>query len=176
MAVTSLNITQDNIIEGSKVMPVHSPLVFIVNAIYTDDPPSNILVDVIKDGNTLATYNAIYLDDIAIGERRFVFKANRVIIGEMLDFDDVYQVNNSVINLENIIEPFRLEFRDLDGLATIQGVDCDFIHGAAQFGEQPNLVDISNNEDEVIYCPAGFYCYTYFYHNNEDDIITITTT
>lgn len=175
MPVTSLNITQDNIIEGSKVMPIHSPLVFICNAIYTDDPPSNILVDVKKGGEVLATYNAIYLDDIAVGERRFVFKANRVVVGEMLPFDDTFQVNNSVVDLDNIIEPFQITFRDLDGAATEVTVDCDFTHGAAQFGEEPNLVDIANNEDEVIYCPSGFYCYAYFYNDDENNNITVTT-
>ncbi len=175
MPVTSLNITQDNIIEGSKVMPVHSPLVFICNAIYTDDPPSNILVDIIKEGTTLATYNAIYLDDIAIGERRFVFKANRVVTGEMLPFDDTFQVLNSVVNLDNIIEPFQITFRDLEGVATEVTVDCDFIHGASQFGQEPNFVDISNNEDEVIYCPSGQLAYVYFYNDDENNVITVTT-
>ena len=173
MAVLSIAITQDNIYNDSRVMPVHSPLVFLVDATHNGVPPTSLYVDILQDDVLKQTYKLIYLSDLSNEVRRFAFVADGVVRPLLKPYTETYQLNGSVLKLDNIIENFALRFRSDDGVASSDSVYCDFTHGTAQFSELPNLVDIRNNEDEVIFCPKDFYCYVYFYNDDKNKVITV---
>jgi len=174
MAITTITITQNNKVGDSAVMPIHSPLAFIANVEYTGGAPDFIYVDILQGGLIVGTFKPIYHGDVDGNNRQFVFIANDVARGLMDDFEDVQQLNGSVIKLNNIIELFTIRFRDPDGVASNVELAVEFTHGAAQFGSTPNFDGIYNNDSEVIYCPKGSFCYVYFYNNDSTKVITVT--
>lgn len=173
MAIDSVTITQDNIVNGSNLLPVHSPLTFIADVAYTGDVPDILYVDVIKDEEVIETFRAIPYKDPLSTVRQFVFVANDVMKGLMGVFDDELQLTETLIYVNNITRGFTLKFYDPDNIETSDSVTVDFIHAATQFGEYPNLTDVFNNEFNTYLCPENSFCYVYFYNDDESNEITI---
>ena len=173
MAITSVDISQDNIINGSNLMPVHSPLTFLVDVTYTGVDPTILFVDVIHESEVLETYKCIPFNDPLANVRTFAFIANDVMKGLMGEFDDFAHLTETLEYVEGRTKLFTLNFYDPDNIATNDSVVIDLVHGAAQFGDNPNFDSIFNNDDQVVYGPDGSWCYVYFYNDDINNVLTI---
>lgn len=173
MAINSITISQDNKVGASNLMPIHSTLVFLVDVEFTGSYPLKLFVDFIVDGNILDTFKAIPYKDILANTRQFAFVANDVVKGLMNDFSDTYQLNETIVHIQDITKTATLKFRDPDNELTFATIDVTFIHGAAQFGDNPNLDAIYNNDDSIYYGPDGGFVYMYFYNDDVNNILTI---
>lgn len=175
MAIVSISISQSNVVEGSNLLPIHSPLVFLADVSYTGINPYVLYVDVIYNGEVLDTFKAIPYNDPFNGVRTFAFVANSVIKGLMGSFDDFLQLNNTLSYVENITKLVTIQFRDPANELTTAFIEVDLIHGAAQFGDYPNFADVYNNENKIYYGAKGSFVYAYFYNNDTDNIITVNS-
>ena len=173
MAITSINISQDNKVGDSNLCPIHSPLVFLADATYDSQEPSELYVDIISDGDVLETYKCIPFADLLANLRQFAFVANDVIKGLMSKFDDTAQLNDTLQYVEGITKLVTFKFYDPENETVFDEVVIDLVHGAAQFGENPNFVDIYNNEDQIYYSPDGQIVYVYFYNEDVSNVLTI---
>jgi hypothetical protein len=173
MAINSITISQDNKVNGSDLLPVHSTLVFLADVNYTGEYPLSILVDIIEDGDILETFRASVNTDLLANLRQFYFVANDVIKGLMGSFDDFAQLNDTLAYVNDITKTVTLKFRDPDNELTFDETTVTFVHGAAQFGENPNLDTIYNNEPSLYYGVEGGFVYVYFYNENESNALTI---
>lgn len=175
MAITAINISQDNIVNGSFLCPVHSPLIFLADVTYTDQEPSILYVDVIDTSNdeVIETYKCIPFSDPLANLRQFAFVANDVIKGLMGLFDDFAQLNNSFQYADGATKLVKFKFYHSDDELIFDEVTIDLVHGAAQFGENPNFVDVFNNEDQIYYAPEGQFVYIYFYNDDVANALTI---
>ena len=173
MAITDITISQDNIVNGSNLMPVHSTLVFLVDVTYTGVDPTSLLVDVIYDSEVLETYKCVPFNDPLANVRTFAFIANDVMKGLMGKFDDFAQLNETLEYVEGRTKLFTLNFYDPDNIATNDSVVIDLVHGAAQFGDDPNFDEIYNGADQLVYGPDGKWCYIYFYNEDVNNVLTV---
>lgn len=173
MAITDITISQDNIVNGSNLMPVHSTLVFLVDVTYTGVDPTNILVDIIHDSEVLETYKCIPFKDPLSNIRTFAFVANDVMKGLMGEFDDFAQLDETLEYVEGRTKLFTLKFYDPDDELVNDSVIIDLVHGAAQFGDDPNFDEIYNGADQIVYAPDGKWCYIYFYNEDINNVLTV---
>ncbi len=160
--ITTLTIFQDNIEGESNLMPVHSPLVFLVDADFTGEVPDYIYCHIYHAGILLNTFKCIPYKLVSSGKYRFMFIADSILRGYMDDYADFYQEEGAA-DVENITKAFLLTFEDPDGDADPKNVKVIAMHATSQFGEAPNKENIYNNEDEII-CgakgqPVYLYCY-----------------
>lgn len=172
MAISNINISQNNVYNGSNLLPIHSDLTFLVDATYSGDVPNVILVDIIHDSEVLSTYRLIPYRDSLSTVRTFAFKAG-VIKGLMNDFNDEYQLNETLVYINDMTKVFTLKFYDPDDSEINTQFDYAFVHGANQFGQNPNKDDVFNNEHDTYLCPTDSFCYVYFYNDNESNVITV---
>jgi hypothetical protein len=173
MAITGVTINQNNFVGSSDLLPVHSTLVFLVDVNYSGAVPDVLLVDISDDSGVLATYRAIPYKDPLSTQRQFAFVANDVIKGLMGEFDDELQLNETLVYVEDITKTLDLKFYDPDNETTNDQVTATFIHGAAQFGENPNFDAIYNNETDTYLVPSGSFAYVYSYNESEGNTLTI---
>ena len=173
MAISSISIAQDNKVNGSDLLPVHSTLVFLADATFTGAYPLKLLVDVIFEGDVIDTFKAIPYRDLLANIRQFAFVANDVIKGLMGPFDDELQLNESLVYVNDITKTCTLKFYDPDNDLIFSETTVTFMHGAAQFGENPNLDTIFNNADGCYYGPEGGFVYVYFYNDDVNNVLTI---
>ncbi len=185
MAITNINITQDNKTDGSDLLPVHSPLSFIAEVTHTGDFPDILMCQVRDETRTspgISSFQCVFLDDVDATTRRFVFYADEVVRSIMLyqpsttgygkiDFEDFYHAQDITVEVGNITKELRLLFYDPNGSETAQE-DQVFVHGAKQFGEAPNLKEVFDNSYDYYLCPTTGWCYVYFY--NDDPTATIS--
>jgi hypothetical protein len=167
--ITTLTIFQDNIEGESNLMPVHSPLVFLVDADYTGTVPDYIYCKVYQAGNLLNTFKCIPYQLVSTGKYRFMFIADSILRGYMESYEDFYQDEDIADVAENITKKFTLSFEDPEKNASSKSVDIVAIHAVSQFGEAPNKEDIYNNKDETIYCSKDQPVYLYVYDSNESE-------
>lgn len=173
MAITSVTISQNNFIGSSDLLPVHSTLVFIADVAYSGAVPDVLYVDISDVGGVLETYRAIPYKDPLSTLRQFAFIANDVIKGLMGGFDDELQLNESLVYIEDITKTLILKFYDPDDEDTNDTLIATFIHGAAQFGENPNFDSIYDNDSDTYLVPSGSFAYLYFYNEAEANVLTI---
>lgn len=172
MAITSITISQDNIFIGSNLLPIHSPLVFIVTVIYTTTAPDILKVGIYDDTSTLLdTFKCIPYEDTNSTTRKFIFIANEVIKGLMNGFDDELINLNQLTYIENITKVLRLRFYDPDVPATYDEETFTFIHGSKQFSERPNLDTIFANTPDVYYALKNSFVYVYFFNSNAANVL-----
>lgn len=172
--ITGISVYQDNKIGNSDLLPVHSPLVFLVDASYSGSAP-NELYAVLKDENglELATFNCIPYRDVLATVRRFAFVANDLIRGYMDGFDDEVTTAFSISHVSSITKVFIIEFKDPNGDAASDTVQFTAIHGANQFGSNPNKESIYNNEPNTYIGVINKPVYVYIYNNNINNIISL---
>lgn len=167
MAITDITISQDNVVNGSNLEPVHSTLVFIADVTYTGGIPEVIHVEIRDDADTLLeTYKAIPYKDPLSTVRQFVFVADGPVKSIMESFDDFFQLNESLIFVDDITKMLKVRFLDPDTPATFDEVTIDFVHGAAQFGENPNLDTQFNNANDTYFAAVDGIVYVYFYNDD----------
>ncbi len=173
MAIDSITITQDNIVNGSNLVPVHSTLVFLAEVSYTGATPDLVYVDVIVDGEVEETFKAIPYSDPLGTIRTFAFVANDVVKSLIGVLDDFGQLLENLTFVEEITKLVTIKFYDPETPATSDSVEVDLIHGAGQFGENPNFEEIYNNDPSTYYGGDGQFMYVYFYNDDVANILTI---
>ena len=174
MAITSITIEQDNKVGSSDLLPVHSPLVFIVNVAYQGISPTVIYTDVEVDGLVVETFKMIPYKDPLETLRQFCFVANDVIKGLMDAFDDTFQPMESLVHVPEITKRCKLTFYEPDKKSTMFAeTTVTFAHGAVQFGEAPNLRDVYRSETNTYLGAVGQIVYVYFYNEDEANELTI---
>lgn len=174
MAITNINIAQDNVVNGSNLEPVHSTLTFIADVTYTGGTPEVIHVEIRDDTDTLLeTYKAIPYKDPLPTIRQFVFVADGPVKSIMESFDDFFQLNESLIFVEDITKILKIRFVDPDTPATFDEVTIDFVHGAAQFGESPNLDTQFNNANDIYFAAENGIVYVYFYNDDPANDVAV---
>lgn len=181
MAVTAINIYQDNTVGDSNLIPIHSPAIFLVDVSFTGTAPTQILVDIIDENATiLDTASLIVFGDRSAILRTFAFIASgdgnssgSIIRSLMGSFDDVLQLSDVLEYVEDITLNLTLKFYDPDDHAVYDEVNVTFIHGVAQFGNYPNLSEIFTNQDNVYYASENGYVYLYFYNSDITNDLSI---
>ena len=167
MAITAITISQDNIVNGSNLMPVQSSLTFIADVDYTGLTPDSINVEILDESDVvLETYSAIPYRDVTATQRQFVFKAEGALKALIDDFDDFFQLNETLEFVENITRQFKIKFIDPDVPATNDEVLIDGAQAVRQFGDYPNLEDQFNNDTDTYYAPKDSWVYVYFYNDD----------
>ena len=172
--ITGISVYQDNKIGNSDLLPVHSPLVFLIDVSYSGAAPND-LYAILKDENDLelATFNCIPYRDVLATVRRFAFVANDLIRGYMDGFDDEVTTAFSIAYVNGITKIFKVEFKDPDEAVASQTIQFTAIHGANQFGENPNKDEIYNNEAKTYIGVTNKPVYIYFYNNDVNNVITL---
>jgi hypothetical protein len=172
MAITAINITQDNKSGNVDLLSIHNPLVFLVDVDYTAEVPDTLYVDLLDElGVLIATFAAIPYSDSASGSTRtFAFLASDILRSYMTSFDDFESPENTLEFVPNITRQFSLKFYIGAVEDSVSFVAC---HAARQYGESPAMEDIYNNINETYYTGAGRPVYVYFYNNNPANILTI---
>jgi hypothetical protein len=174
MPISNITISQDNKVNGSNLEPIHSTLVFIAEVTYSGSVPDVLHVEIRDDADLLLeTYKAIPYRDPTITTRLFVFIANDPVKSIMEGFDDFFQLTETFLFVENITKILKIRFVDPDNAATFEEVEIDFVHGAAQFGENPNLDEQFNNESQIYFAPIGGIVYVYFYNDDPANDVAI---
>lgn len=172
--ISSLTINQDNKVGDSDLMPIHSPLIFLVDATYSGAAPDYIYCD-IKDETdaTLIQTKCIPYEDVNATTRRFMLIAQGILQGYMNGFDDFDQSENSLVHVENITKQFKLVFNDPDENADDVELEIVAAHGVRQFGDNPNMHEQYNNDNEKYYAAKGQNIYIYFYNNDETNELSL---
>lgn len=172
--ITGISVYQDNKIGNSDLLPVHSPLVFLIDVSYSGAAPND-LYAILKDENDveLATFNCIPYRDVLSTVRRFAFVANDLIRGYMDGFDDEVTTAFSIAYVNGITKIFKVEFKDPAEAVVSQTIQFTAIHGANQFGDNPNKESIYNNEANTYIGVTNRPVYVYIYNNDENNIITL---
>lgn len=170
MAITSITVIQDNKVDSKPLLSIHNPLVFIVEANYTSTAPDLLYV---SESVNSGVYSCIPYSDPQAGKRQFMFIADEIIRGLMGEFDDTVQADSSNELRANKTLDVTLTFYDPTTPATNCTIDFIAIHGTRQFGENPCLEEIYDNEDENYVGVVGSPCYCYFFNDNASNVITV---
>ena len=174
MAITDISITQDNIVNGSNLLPIHSVLSFIADVTYTGTTPDVIHVEIYDDTSTLLdTWKAIPYRDLTTAIRQFAFIANDPIKGVMEGFDDDFQLDGTFEYVEDITKVITIRFVDPDASTMYDEVEVNIIHGASQFGSNPNFDEIFNNDEDDYYAAEDNIVYVYFYNDAADNVVSV---
>jgi hypothetical protein len=170
MAITAIDIFQTNIIGSVNAMAVHSPLVFLADATYSNAAPDYIYFEILIAGESKLTGRCIYVKDISSTQRRFKFDAAEILRGYMPSFDDFVQSGGSQVLATNISKEITVNFKsDLEG--TVQTpivIDC--IHSARQIGQTACLTDVVLNASEIFIGGENLPVYVYFYNTQGGEV------
>jgi len=95
MAITNITINQDNTVGDSNLIPIHSPVIFLIDVTFNTITPEAIYCNIIDTNNTvLANYRCIPFRDKSATVRQFMFIANDPIKALMEGFDDTLQLSD----------------------------------------------------------------------------------
>lgn len=170
MAVSSIDMVQDNITGESNLMCVHNPLVFVFNATYSGTAPTLIYCQIYdEDSVLLGTYKCIPYAEVSGLIRQFIFNADSILRGLMEDFDDFYQASGTMVYVEGMTKVFTLRFISL--YETYTDVSIVALHGARQYGDDPNAEAIFNNEAKTYIGAEGKPVYMYIYNDDVTNVI-----
>lgn len=164
MAITAIELAQDNLVGSVNAMAVHSPLVFLVDVEYNSIAPDYIYAELLLAGQSLIIARCIYVTDISATVRRFKFTADEIIRSYMPEFDDFVQSGGSVVEATNISRSFDLVFKSDLGGTIQQSINIDAVHCARQIGQNQNLSDITANSTDVYIGAPNKPVYVYFYN------------
>ena len=171
MAITSINITQDNFIGDSNLLAVHSPIIFIITANFTGSAPEILYCKVLDNlDDELGVFKCIPYLDVLATSRQFLFIADGILKGFMEPFDDFVQTSGSVEYCPGFTKEFTLRFYG-DPSYIITELPIVAIHASRQFGESVNTEDIFNNEARTYIFLENKQGYVYFYNSDEANVI-----
>lgn len=176
MAITSITAIQNNI-DLVGLISVHNPLAIIIEVEYTTTVPDLLYVAETTYSNKI--YSCIPYSDPLPGKRQFIFYCDEIIRGLMENFDDAVQADST--NVAQLNMTIDIEFKFYDPLAVTleEGVNELFIytnycHATRQFGENPSLNELYNNDAESYIGIVGFPCYVYYYCIDTSSTLTVT--
>lgn len=169
MSVTNITVYQDNIDGDCNLLAIHNPLIFLIDVEYSGAAPQ-ILCDmyydhVIPDDNPNDTFTLAFDTDISATQRRYRLTADELLRAHMDTFEDTVQAYETVEIVQNIQKKFTLRLYDSDETEE-QIVYIVAFHASRQFGENPALTDIYNNEDTIYIAGYNFPVYIYFYNDD----------
>lgn len=174
MAITNISIHEDNKVGDSDLLAVQSPLAFLVDVTYTGAIPDVLYCDVYdEDSVLLSTFKCIPYQDLLETERRFIFIADSILRGYMDVFDDFVQTVGSFVYVDGITKIFELKFRDPDEGVPDESIIFTAIHASKEFGENPNLSEIFNNESQSYLAPKDGVVYVYFYNDDTSNQVSV---
>ena len=175
MAITNVNIVQDNITGGVDLLNVASPLVFLVDATYTIAPPDNLYAKIYdKDSVMKGTFRCMPWRDTSSTNRRFSFEASEILRQFLLPLDDRTQSGNTLELVSGMTMHFKIVFSNLKlETGVTDEIEFEAINAASQFGEYPANIPVGTNLPQGQIGAAGQWAYAYFYDNV--GVGTITT-
>lgn len=167
-------ITQDNQLGSSDLLAVQSPLSFLIDFTYVGSAPNVLYCDIYNsDDDLLDTFKCIPYKDLVPGLRQFIFIADSVLRGYMDDFEEFVQTSGTFQFVDNITTEFKLTFRDPDDIALSVSTEFTACHASRQFGENPNMIEIFNNEIDCYITSENKPVYVYFYNDDPANIVTV---
>lgn len=167
MPISAIIISKDNVTNGAALLAAQSPLVFIADVYFNSLPPDRVNVEIQDvDHNVLATYAAIPYKDLLDNLRQFVFIADQPIRALLGDFDEFVQSNNTLVYVGGLTKQVYIRVVDPENAGIYDERLIDFAHVARQFGEDPSLVDLFNNDYDVYFAQKDGFVYLYFYNDN----------
>lgn len=167
MAITNITISQDNKKNSVNLLAVHSPLIFLIDVAYTGDVPDLIYCDVKSEANeVLDTFRCIPYSDVVEGTRTFMFVADSILRGFMGGFEDFAQSANNLSYVPDMTMVFNLKFYYGEITATTQ---ITAVQSAKQFGDDPCLENI--NDDETVVAFEDKPAYAYVFNDNTSNTI-----
>jgi hypothetical protein len=172
--ITSIDNVQTNITGDCNLISLHNPVVFIAQANYTGTAPEYIDVDLYDELDVLlGTYRCIPWLDISTSTRQFIFIADKILRGFMEELDDFIQSGGSIQYCPDSTKIFKLQF---DRYQEASGVVFTVValHGVRQFGENPAVESVFNNDPLTYIGAAETPIYFYFYNDDVDNIIATT--
>jgi hypothetical protein len=166
MSVTSIAITQDNVVSGCNLLAAHSPLIFLIEATGSDFP--DYLTVNIKEGTiTLDTFKAVAYQWVA-GGQIYIFNAERILRAFMPSFDDQSQADDTIARCKYSDRALTIE---VTHEALTDSVDIIPYVAARQRGEVEALAGIYDNDAEKVYCFKDRYFYLHYYQQAAASII-----
>lgn len=113
MAITAVDIVQDNITGGCDLLNIASPLVFLVDATYNTAPPDNLYARLYDSSDVLlGTYRCMPYKDMSGTVRRFAFAADEILRQYLPPIDDFTQSGNTLEFISAMTKHFKLKFQD----------------------------------------------------------------
>lgn len=170
-SILSITIAQDNKYSGVDLLSVHNPLVFLVDASYSGDPPDNIYATL--DGVTF--YKCNYLEEVTASSRRFFFVADEILRAELDTVEDIVQTDGTVISAFNMTKEITLYFTDTgdpeyDINTSVTIIACnasnDFV---SEYGAC--MVNEVNNERRVYTAGKNKIVYLYWWNDDAANVI-----
>lgn len=110
MAITNIEIVQDNIVGDCDLLSVASPLVYLVNATYTGAVPDVIYARLFDGATDLGYYKCLPWKDISSTVRQFWFRADEIIRQYVPLLEDVAQSDNTLIEIDGAVKSLTLKF------------------------------------------------------------------
>lgn len=183
MAISAITITQDNHENGSDLLAVHSPLVFIATAIHDNTPaPDYVHVLVYQHTDFEGTkvlkdvFRTILKDDNSTTERNFMFVADGILRGYMEGFEDFTQLSDTIQYCEGFTQIFTIIFEDPDNPSNVAETTFTALHGSGQFLEGCNKKEIYDNDIDTFIGVPNTPAMVYFYNIDTDAELTFTVT
>lgn len=173
MAITDIEITQDNTVDDCDLLACHSPLIFLIDVTYSGEAPDSVYCRVYWGSDLLSTFKCIYYSDISATERRFMFIADGILRGYMDDFEDIVQSDDTVIVVSNIVRRFRLIFTGEFSGSPNPDVYIRVAHASRQISEDPCMTDIFDNDTDFYIAGANMPVYIYFYNDDYSNALKI---
>ena len=169
MAITNIEIVQDNLSGNVNLLAIHNPLCFIANVSYTHEAPEEVDVEIHDDTELLDTFKAIPYADLTSSQRQFLFFSDDFLRGFADSFDDYFTTEKTIEPVPNITKYFKIKFTD--GAASDE---CEFyaLHGARQFSETPAVSEVYTNVYETYFSGENMPVYIYFYNSSEENEIS----
>jgi hypothetical protein len=175
MAITNINIFQDNIVDGSNLLSVDNPLIFLFDVTYSGEAPDSLGIKLFDDSTLLLEQRAIGIRSIATGSIiRFRYDATKIIPSffDTDSIDDVDQVENAFDQMA-ITKTMKIRAYDLENETLNVEIDFIAIRGSQQFGQYPNKIDLFNNTAKTFYTHPDYFTYVYFYNSLDGASIDI---
>lgn len=110
MAITNIEIVQDNIVGDCDLLSVASPLVYLVNATYTGAVPDVIYARLFDGETDLGYYKCLPWKDLSSTVRQFWFRADEILRQYVPLLEDVTQSDNTLIEINGAVKGLTLKF------------------------------------------------------------------
>jgi hypothetical protein len=167
MSVTSVEITQDNIVSSCNLLATHQPLVFIIEALGTD-LPDYLTINVKSAAITLGIFKAVSFEAIS-GGRNYIFNADSILRCYMPHFDDTEQTNDTI---ELTTYPMRSFMIEVTHEALSDEVAIVGYLASRQRGKTEALTEIYGNDNEKVFCFKDRYT-NFHYYKQADTALTL---
>lgn len=166
-----LQIIRKDYTEQCNLLAAHNPIIFDFEL--TDDGitivPDSLPVEIYDDdGTLLGTFNAVKNTEVG-SVYTYLLYADEIFRAFMPDFDDLpHEIDRNLEYVESATKVFVITASYGEN-TIIEQVVC--MHAARQYGVQPALLNIYNNDDEVYFASPGYPVAIYFYNNDTNNII-----